>query len=691
MSDLLSYARRFVLKYSQIVDEVPLQIYCAGLIFAPRNAIRKMFEADLPTWLSQLPQLPQVAASWSPEIQVLEGHEDDVFNVVFSSDSRVLVSLSALSIRIWDHTTGTLLHSLPVDPSDQYLHNLVVLSPDGQLLASVSQSGMLKLWDTVTGAFQQQFSTDPYQIRLIKFSPDSRLLTYISGSGQLQLFDTWRTSSSTFKGYSEQVYSLAFSPDSLCLASGYADGTVEICELAVEKLKHRFKCHPGPVNLMAFSPDGLLLASTSVDESIANLWSIARGVPQHEIDVGPKGSILKLVFSPNSQKIVFKTRDGTKVWDLRTGDQMGVLDVVYSQGWYELAFSPDSALLVAAGTLAVFVWDCENKPRELEIHSHLMHSAALAPNSQSLLLASGCQNGLVRLWDLATPRASDIQATDTSKKTERLWTSEMTDLVFSHGGRLLVSTSSSGQIVIWDAVKQIVKDEIKLKYPFDGRMAFAYDSPILAITQPHKILLWDLLKRRPLKKTLEFIDFQIYYEEKPLCLATSKNGQLAFSLRSKIRLWDIETGAKLHYWKLGGNIKTLEFVGDGPYLRTNFGIPGPGEDVFSQNSLPLRLLASKKVEQVRKQLSSTVPRMDDGTMIGEMTTTNQPSTRDREELRISLENQWIMLNDERVLWLPPDVRPQGNDDENRTRIAIHGRKIALPHSAGHVCFVEFRT
>lgn len=379
------------------------------------------------------------------------------------------------------------------------------------------------------------------------------------------------------------------------------------------------------------------------------------------------------------------------MWDLRTGDQKGVLNVVYSQGWYELAFSADSALLVAAGTLAVFIWDCENKPRKLEIHSDLMRSAALAPNSQSLLLASGCTNGIVRLWDLATPRASDIQATDTSEKIERLWTCEMTDLLFSHGGRLLASTSSGGQIILWDAVKQIVKDEIKLKYPFDGRMAFAYDSPILAITQTSEILLWDLLKRQPLKKTLKFIDFEIYHEEKPLCLAISKNGQLAFSLRHKVRLWDIETGAKLHYWKLGGNINILEFVGDGPYLRTNFGILGPGEDVFSQNSLPLRLLASKTVDQVRKQLSSIVPRKDDGTMTREMTTTNQPSTRDQERLQISLENQWIMLNDERVLWLPPDVRPRGNDDENRTKIAIHGRKIALPHSAGHVCFVEFCT
>ncbi|KAJ5920925.1 NACHT and WD40 domain protein [Penicillium verhagenii] len=687
MSSLLSYARRFVLKYSQIADEAPLQIYSAGLIFAPQNAVRKLFDADLPSWLAQL---PQVAASWSSEIQVLEGHEDTVFNVAFSSDSRVLVSASALSIRIWDHSTGTLQHCLPADPSDQSPYHLIVLSPDGQLLVSSSQSGILKLWDTVTGVLQETFSSNSSHLGFTQFSPDSRLLTYVSRNGQLQLFDTQGTlQCHSFNGSSVPISSLAFSPDSLYIGYGYTDGVVKICELATGNVKHRFKCHTKSVYMMAFSPDGLLLASISEDQSTANIRSISRDTPKYEIDVDPHGPVLNMVFSPNSQKIVFETRDGTKCWDLRTGDRTGVLNINYSERWRELAFSPDSTYLVAAGLIAVFIWDCQSKPRKLAIHSDLMHSAALAKNSQSLLLASGCKNGTVRLWGLKAPLGSETNVSGASE-IGGLWTSEMTDLLFSHGGRLLASTSSRGQIVIWDVMKQVIKDEIELQYPFDGKVAFAYDSPILAITQTKEILLWDLLQRRPLKKHLNFIDFEIYYEERPLCLAVSRNGQVAFSLRHKIRLWDMETGAKLHYWKLDGNITTLEFLDDGPYLRTNFGILGPGEDVFSQNSLLLRSFPTPKIEQVRKQLSSTVPLKDDGTMIGEESTTKSPRTCDQDELQVSVDNQWIMLNQKRVLWLPPDVRPQAYDDKSRTRIAIHGRRVALPHSAGHVCFVEFR-
>ncbi|KAJ5933485.1 hypothetical protein N7454_005814 [Penicillium verhagenii] len=616
----------------------PLQIYSAGLIFAPQNAVRKMFEADLPSWLAQL---PQVATSWSSEIQVLEGHEDTVFNVAFSSDSRVLVSASALSIRIWDHSTGTLQHCLPADPSDQSPHHLVVLSPDGRLLVSLSQSGILKLWDTVTGVLQQTFGTNPSQLGLTQFSPDSRLLTYVSRNSQLQLFDTRRTLQCySFNGSSAPIFSWAFSPDSLYLAYGYENGVVEIWELATGKVKHRFKCHTKSVYLMTFSPDGLLLASTSEGQSTANIWSIAKDAP--------------------------------------------------NERWREIAFSPDSAWLVAAGLIAVFIWDCQSKSRKLAIHSDLIHSAALATNSQSLLLASGCKNGTVRLWGLEAPLGSETKVSEASE-IGGLWTSEMTDLLFSHDGRLLASTSSRGQIVIWDAKKQVIKDEIELQYPFDEKVAFAYDSHILAITQTKEILLWDLHHRRPLEKNLKFIDFEIYYEERPLCLAVSRSGQVAFSLRHKIRLWDMETGAKLHYWKLDGNITTLEFLDDGPYLRTNFGILGPGEDVFSQNSLLLRSFPTTKIEKVRKQLSSTVRLKDDGTTIfGEESTTNSPRTCDQEELQVSVDNQWIMLNQKRVLWLPPDVRPQAYDDKSRTRIAFHGRTVALPHSAGHVCFVEFR-
>ncbi|CAG8090977.1 unnamed protein product [Penicillium nalgiovense] len=90
LSSFLLDGKRFILRYCQIADEAPLQIYCAGLVFSPLTAIIRMeFKPDLPSWICQL---PQVNEKWSVELQTLEGHSAPIWSVAFSPDSRLLAS-----------------------------------------------------------------------------------------------------------------------------------------------------------------------------------------------------------------------------------------------------------------------------------------------------------------------------------------------------------------------------------------------------------------------------------------------------------------------------------------------------------------------------------------------------------------------------------------------------------------------
>lgn len=90
LADFLHDAKRFILKNRHIADEVPLQIYCAGLVFAPQRAIiRREFQSELPSWIFQF---PQVNETWSTELQTLEGHSDWVLSVAFSPNGRLLAS-----------------------------------------------------------------------------------------------------------------------------------------------------------------------------------------------------------------------------------------------------------------------------------------------------------------------------------------------------------------------------------------------------------------------------------------------------------------------------------------------------------------------------------------------------------------------------------------------------------------------
>ena len=109
--DFLHGAKRFILKNHQIVDQAPLQDYCAGLIFALRRAIiRREFEHELLAWICQLPQVDE---GWVAELQTLEAHSDPVRSLAFSPDGCLLASSSGdKRVRIWDPASGGLMHIL---------------------------------------------------------------------------------------------------------------------------------------------------------------------------------------------------------------------------------------------------------------------------------------------------------------------------------------------------------------------------------------------------------------------------------------------------------------------------------------------------------------------------------------------------------------------------------------------------
>ena len=110
------------------------------------------------------------------------------------------------------------------------------------------------------------------------FSPDGQQILSASGS-TIRLQDAASGALiREFRGHSQLVKSLAFSPAGQHVLSGGEDASVRLWETASGALIREFKGHLNSVNSVAFSPDGQQVLSGSFDASI-RLWDTASGRP----------------------------------------------------------------------------------------------------------------------------------------------------------------------------------------------------------------------------------------------------------------------------------------------------------------------------------------------------------------------------------------------------------------------------
>ncbi|MEM1368997.1 MAG: WD40 repeat domain-containing protein [Cyanobacteria bacterium P01_H01_bin.15] len=164
--------------------------------------------------------------------RLLVDHLRNLLALSISPDSRVLVSGGLDGIRVWDLSKSRPLYTLSLLESPIYD---LEIHPDGTLLISANQSGVVEYWDLRSG---QKISD--------------------------------------FKAHEQTVEKLAISPDGQTLITGSRDRLIRVWDIATQSLRFELKGHIGPIRGLALHPDGATLASASNDGVM--IWDLATGL-----------------------------------------------------------------------------------------------------------------------------------------------------------------------------------------------------------------------------------------------------------------------------------------------------------------------------------------------------------------------------------------------------------------------------
>jgi eukaryotic-like serine/threonine-protein kinase len=181
-----------------------------------------------------------------------------------------------------------------------------------------------------------------------------------------------------YRGHAAGVKSLTWSPDSIRVASGSQDKTVQVWGALSGEHVAIYHGHTGFVNTVAWSPNGKYIATGAADATV-RMWDVASG-KQMYVYRGHRAGVNSIVWSPDSQQIASGASDKTvQILDAMTGNHRytyrGHIDTVSSVSW-----SPDGKY-IASGSWdrTVQVWDATTGVALYTYNGYNVRAAQLNP------------------------------------------------------------------------------------------------------------------------------------------------------------------------------------------------------------------------------------------------------------------------------------------------------------------------
>ncbi|XP_077932574.1 apoptotic protease-activating factor 1 isoform X2 [Halichoerus grypus] len=373
--------------------------------------------------------------------EIPTGHHSTIQYCDFSPQNHLaVVALSQCCVELWN--MDSYLKVADCRGHLSWVH-CVMFSPDGSSFLTSSDDQTIRLWETkkvcknsaivlkqeIDVVFQEN------EVTVLAVDNIKRLQLINGKTGQIDYLTE------------AQVSCCCLSPHFQYIAFGGEDGAIEILELLNNRIFQSRIGHKKTVRHIQFTDDGKTLISSSDDSSI-QVWNWQS---EEYVFLQAHQETVKDFKLLKNSKLLSWSFDGTvKVWSIITGriekDFVCHQDTVLS-----CDISPDATKFSSTSadkTAKIWSFDLLSPLCELRGHKGCVRCSVFSVDST--LLATGDDNGEIRIWNVSNGELLHLCAPISVEEGAATHGGWVTDLCFSPDSKMLVS--AGGYLKWWNVV-----------------------------------------------------------------------------------------------------------------------------------------------------------------------------------------------------------------------------------------------